>query len=237
MYKCSFSCIVAVLLSFAASLAIGQETQAPVSSFPLNSVHGLDAVNGKAEITTYRGRPSVHLVPLPDHQNSDEAMLAILTERNFKDGTIEVEVAGTRRADSAPDERGFIGVAFRVQPEGSKFEYFYLRPLNGRADDQLRRNHSVQYSSHPEFPWNRLRTENPGQYESYVDLEPGVWTKMKIVVLGTKASLYVNDAPQPCLIVNDLKLGETHGQIALWSHTSTDGYFSNLTVREAVDRK
>ena len=165
------------------------------------------------------------------------AMLAILTERDFKDGTIEVEVAGSRRADSAPDERGFIGVAFRVEPHGSKFEYIYLRPLNGRADDQLRRNHSVQYSSHPDFPWNRLRAENPGQYESYVDLEPGVWTKMKIVVSGTKATLYVNDAPQPCLIVNDLKLGDTHGQIALWAHTSTDGYFSNLTVREAVSAK
>jgi hypothetical protein len=37
--------------------------------------------------------------------------------------------------------------------------------------------------------------------------------------------------------VNDLKLGETHGQIALWAHTSTDGYFSNLTVRDAANRK
>ncbi len=219
------------------SQTAGTTVQTPVASFPLNSLHGLDAVNGKAEITTYRGRPALHLVPLPEYRNSDGAMLAILTERDFKDGTIEVEVAGSRRADSAPDERGFIGVAFRVEPHGSKFEYIYLRPLNGRADDQLRRNHSVQYSSHPDFPWNRLRAENPGQYESYVDLEPGVWTKMKIVVSGTKATLYVNDAPQPCLIVNDLKLGDTHGQIALWAHTSTDGYFSNLTVREAVSAK
>jgi hypothetical protein len=231
----SLTRIVAISLVCAARLASGQQT--PVSSFPLNSLHGLDTVNGKAEITTYRGRPALHLVPLPENRNSDGAMLAILTERDFQDGTIEVEVAGDRRADSAPDDRGFIGVAFRIQPEASKFEYIYLRPLNGRADDQLRRNHSVQYSSHPDSPWNRLRAENPGQYESYVDLEPGTWTKMKIVVSGTKASLFVNDAPQPCLIVNDLKLGETHGQIALWAHTSTDGYFSNLIVREAVSRK
>jgi hypothetical protein len=60
---------------------------------------------------------------------------------------------------------------------------------------------------------------------------------MKIVVSGTETSLYVNDAPQPCLIVNDLKLGETHGQIALWAHTSTDGFFFNLIVRDAVSRK
>jgi hypothetical protein len=72
---------------------------------------------------------------------------------------------------------------------------------------------------------------------SYVDLEAGVWTRMKIVVSGTKASLYVNNASQRCLIVNDLKLGETHGQIALWAHSGTDGYFSNLTVRDAANRK
>jgi hypothetical protein len=235
MRKRFFSNIVVIVLVFAARLTSGQQT--PVSSIPLNSLRGLDAVNAKAEIATYRGRPAVHLVALPENRNSDGAMLAILAERDFKNGTIEVEVAGDRRADSAPDERGFIGVAFRIQPEALKFEYIYLRPLNGRADDQLRRNHSVQYSSHPDFPWNRLRAENPGQYESYVDLDPGVWTKMKIVVSGTKASLYVNDAPQPCLIVNDLKLGETHGQIALWAHTSTNGYFSNLIVRDAVSRK
>jgi len=182
-------------------------------------------------MTTYRGCRAVHLVPLPDHRSPGDAVLAILTGPDFKDGTIEVEVAGSRRADSGPDERGFIGLAFRVQPHASSYENVYLRPVNGRADDQLQRNHSVQYTSHPDFPWHRLRAESPGQYESYVDLEPGVWTKMKIVVSGTRASLYVNDARQPCLVVTDLKLGESHGQIALWAHWSTDGYFSNLTMR------
>jgi hypothetical protein len=198
---------------------------------PLNSLAGLEVVNATGEVMTYRGRPALHLVPLPDHRTTSDAMLAILTGRDFKDGTIEIDVAGSRRPDSAPEERGFIGIAFRVQGHGSSFENIYLRPVNGRADDQLQRNHSVQYASLPDFPWNRLRAESPGQYESYVDLEAGAWTKMKITVSGTKARLYVNDSPQPCLIVNDLKLGESHGQIALWAHWSTDGYFSNLRVR------
>ena len=68
-------------------------------------------------------------------------------------------------------------------------------------------------------------------YESYVDLEPGAWTKVKIVVAGATARLYVNDAREPCLIVKDLKLGESEGPIALWAHITTDGYFSELTVR------
>jgi len=95
----------------------------------------------------------------------------------------------------------------------------------------LRRNHSVQYISHPEFPWERLRKETPGVYEAYADLEPGAWTKIKIVVSGTKARLYINGADQPCLIVNDLKLGEAHGPIALWIAVDTDAYFSNLTIK------
>jgi hypothetical protein len=102
---------------------------------------------------------------------------------------------------------------------------------NGRADDQLQRNHSVQYISQPDYTWQRLREENPGMYESYVDLVAGAWTRIKIVVSGTKARLYVNNAEEPCLIVNDLKLGENHGPVALWTGSDTEAYFSNLTIR------
>ena len=95
----------------------------------------------------------------------------------------------------------------------------------------MRRNHSVQYVSSPDYPWYRLRKENPGVYESYADIVAGEWTKVRIEVEGTKARLYVNGAAQPSLIVNDLKLGEGRGQVALWTTVETDGYFSNLTVK------
>jgi hypothetical protein len=231
MRRYSSRCKLVVSLLIFASISHGQDAKPQASTYSLTSLDGLEIVNGKAEVVTYRGRRAVHLVPLPGHQTPTDAMLAILNARDFKDGTIELEVAGSRREGTQPDERGFIGIAFHVQPHGLRFENIYLRPANGRADNQLQRNHSVQYCSEPDYPWHRLREENPGQYESYVDLEPGVWTKMKIVVSGTKASLYINGAQQPCLIVNDLKLGDTHGQIALWAHWSTDGYFSNLTVQ------
>lgn len=220
-----FVCFIAVVV---VALAQARKTQ-PVK-IRLDSVDGIEVVDGKAEIATYNGRRAVHLLPLPNHP-LDDSPLAIISGTDFKDGTIEIEVAGTPRPGTDPGNRGFIGLAFRVQDHGSRAEYFYLRPTNGRSEDQLRRNHSVQYESLPDFPWYRLRKENPGVYESYVDLQPGVWTKMKIVVSGTKAQLYVNDADQPCLLVNDLKLGETHGQIALWAYGGTDGYFANLTVQ------
>lgn len=198
-------------------------------ALPLASAAGLEVRNGKAEPITYRGRASLRLVPAPDAQ-PDETVMAIVTASDFKNGAIEVEVAGSPRPGAPADARGFIGIAFRLQDHGARYENIYLRPTNGRADDQLRRNHSVQYESFPDFPWSRLRKENPGAYESYADLEAGAWTKMKIVVSGATARLYVNGAEQPCLVVNDLKLGESRGQIALWAHWTTDAYFSNLVV-------
>jgi Domain of Unknown Function (DUF1080) len=227
--------ICGILISLALAVIAGgastQKATVPARTFRLDSLDGLELVNAKAEISNYRGRGAVHLVPLPGHESGDEMMMAILSGTDFGDGTIEAEVAGAPRAGAPPDQRGFIGILFRVQEHGSRAEDFYLRPTNGRSDDQLRRNHSVQYESAPDFPWHRLRKENPGVYESYADLEAGAWTKMKIVVAGSHARLYVNGAEQPCLIVNDLKNGETRGQIGIWAHASTEGYFSNLTVK------
>ena len=94
----------------------------------------------------------------------------------------------------------------------------------------MRRNHSTQYSSHPDFDFAQSRKEAPEKYESYVDLEPGVWTRYKIEVEGRKARLYVHGAAQPCLIVNDLKLEPQAGGVALWVGPGTEGYFSNLKI-------
>lgn len=223
---------MATLASLALS-AKGQTTKAPTTFLRLDSLSGLEIVNSKAEIVTYRGRKALHLTPAKDHDPAQEAMQALVVGSDFKDGTIEVEVAGIPILSMDPTGRGFAGVEFRAQHHGARAENFYLRPTNGRADDQLRRNHSVQYESVPDYPWHRLRKESPGVYESYTDLEAGAWTKMKIEVAGTKARLYVNGAAQPCLIVNDLKLGDSRGQIGLWAFIATDGYFSNLKVTPA----
>lgn len=190
----------------------------------------LEAVNTRIEMVEYRGRRALQLLPLPGGGDSNDVMLAILNDLQFEDGTIEVELAGAPRPDAGPEMRGFIGIAFRVHSRDRRWDCFYLRPANGRADDQLRRNHSLQYVSAPDYGWKRLRTEHQGMYESYADLVPGEWTGVKIRVSGTKAMLYVNGSSQPSLIVNDLKSGVRSGAIALWSHPSTEGYFSNLRV-------
>jgi Domain of Unknown Function (DUF1080) len=233
--------------SGATNVGNDQNSMAQVSTLPLDSMEGLDVqginedgappVKIQAEIASYRGRRALRIVndDGPAGTVTGGQVLAIVKASDFKDGTIEAAVAGFPRPGAKPSTRGFIGIAFRIQNKreqdhGSRYEAFYLRMTNGRADDQLQRNHSAQYVSQPDYPWNRLRQENPGVYESYVDLEAGAWTRIRIVVSGTKAQLYVNGAEQPCLIVHDLKLGESHGPVALWTGSDTEAYFSNLKV-------
>ena len=181
-----------------------------------------------AAAAEYRGIKAIHITQAPGVQGEDT--LAIITGPELLDGTIEADLAGAPAPGAFGEARGFIGLAFRVQPSAAKFELIYLRPTNGRAEDQLRRNHSTQYVSFPDWPWQRTRKETPGLYESYTDLEPGVWTKVRIVVSGAKARLYVRNADQPCLIINDLKLPPVKGAIGLWTGPGTDGYFGNVRI-------
>jgi hypothetical protein len=157
--------------------------------------------------------------------------LASIKGLEFANGVIEAEIAGAPAAGADEAARGYVGLAFRVQNDGTTYDAFYLRPTNGRADDQERRNHAVQYISHPDWPFSRLRKEAPEKYESYVDLMPDVWTKVKIEVRGERARLYVHGQEQPTLIVNDLKTGpQGRGAVALWSHFTTVAHFRDLRV-------
>ena len=200
-------------------------------SMPLSlAAQSHDRLTGKnvsiAQVN-FKGRSAVQVLASPGAANATS--YAVVKDALFRDGTIEVDLAGQPAAGAGPAVRGFIGIAFRLQGDG-RYEYIYLRPTNGRADDQVRRNHSTQYSAHPDFDFNRSRQEAPEKYESYVDLEPGVWTKYRIEVEGSKARLYVHGATQPCLIVNDLKLDPREGGVALWVGPGTEGYFSNLKI-------
>ncbi len=201
----------------------------PQGSAPLTPER-LERVNVTAVQVEYRGKPALRLVETAGVGEAAET-LAVVVGTTFRDGTIELELAGAPGAGSeAGGARGFVGVAFRLQKDPLRYECFYLRPTNGRAEDQLRRNHSTQYVSHPDYPWHRLRKESPGVYESYVDLVPGEWTRVRIVVSGTEARLFVHGAEQPTLIVKDLRLGASDGSVALWIGPGTEAHFSGLRI-------
>lgn len=205
-------------------------------TFPLDSAAGMALRKVKVEPVTHKSRQALRVTEVASDASAGiEDNLAILTKTAFGDGTIEIDLAGEPGPGAAGQARGFVGVAFRVAEDASKFECFYLRPTNGRADDQVRRNHSTQYVSFPEFPWFRLRKEAPEKYESYVDLAPGAWTRVKIVARGDKARLFVHGAEQPALVVNDLKHGSSKGAVALWIGPGTVAHFADLKIASTLD--
>lgn len=218
-------CLGAAVLVWSAAAAAS--AQAP-KSYALETAAGLRLHNVSAEPATLAGRKGLRLTLAP---GAGGEQLALIEGLEFSSGVIEIEVAGEPGPGAGQGARGFVGVAFRVQPDLRTYDAFYLRPTNGRADDQERRNHAVQYISHPEWTWDRMRKETPSRYEAYVDLQPAVWTKVRIEVRGDRARLYVHGNGQPTLLVNDVKTGAAaKGAVALWLGAGTVGHFRNLTV-------
>lgn len=178
------------------------------------------------------GRKAIRVTKDPAVTKDDEATFVRINDLSFRDGTIEVNVLSRLLPDAPAHARGFIGVAFRINEKNERFECIYIRPTNGRAEQQLRRNRSVQYFSFPDFKYDRLRKESAGEYESYADMGLNEWIRLRIEVKGSRAKLFINNQPQPSLIVNDLKLGEnTSGAIGLFVDIGTEGFFTDLTVK------
>lgn len=224
-----------------ATLLVPVTVSSQARSYPLESATGLRLNNVAADAATLDGKKGIRVTIAPEVERQAATMtpeqraqiepLAVIEGSDFSSGTIEAEIAGAPGQGAGEGARGFVGIAFRVQPDLRTYDAFYLRPTNGRVEDQERRNRSTQYISHPQWPWFRLRQETPGRYESYVDLVPGAWTKVKIEVRGDRARLYVHDNPQPVLIVNDVKSGATaRGGVALWIGPGTVAHFRNLVI-------
>lgn len=164
-------------------------------------------------------------------KKDDEATFVKLSDIVFQNGTIEVNVLSRLKLDAPVHARGFIGIAFRINNANDKFECIYIRPTNGRAEQQLRRNRSIQYFSFPDFKFDRLRKEAAGEYESYADMGLNEWIKLKITVDGQKAKLFLNQNIAPSLVVNDLKHGaDLSGAIGLFVDIGTEGFFKNLKI-------
>jgi len=213
-------------------LVLPATAAAQARTFALESAQGLRLHNVAAELVTHQGKKGLRVTSTPEAAGDAAAdWLGRVDGLEFSSGVIEVELAGAPAPGTSAGARGFVGIAFRLQDDNKTYDAFYLRPTNGRAEDQERRNHATQYISHPAWTWSRLRQETPSRYESYVDLLPDTWTKIRIEVRGAQARLYVHDQQQPALIVNDVKSGASgKGAVALWIGPGTVAHFRHLTV-------
>ena len=144
----------------------------------------------------------------------------------FLNGVIEIDMLGR----SQPIQGSFLGIAFRVV-DAETHDVVYFRPFNFRATDPERHRHAVQYVSHPRWPWQKLRTERPNQYESAVmpEVDGDEWFHVRIVVERPKVTAYVNGAAAPSLTVEELS-DRSDGSLGLWVGEGSGGHFANLKV-------
>ena len=133
----------------------------------------------------------------------DENTYAKLVDSSFHNGIIEVKML-SRLLKEAPDfARGFIGIAYRINEDDTKFESFYVRPTNGRqCDDSVRKQHGCQYFSYPTYTFAYFREHGITKYENQVDIDLNEWISLKAVIEDEKATFYLNDEKHP------LKAGE-----------------------------
>ena len=146
----------------------------------------------------------------------------------FENGTIEVLLRGK----NVP-QRSFVGVAFRGL-DGETYDAIYFRPFNFLADNALSRSHHVQYVSHPENTWSRLREEHTGVYENEIQdpPDPDGFFRARIEIDKPEIRVYVNDRAEPCLVVKELS-DRTGGRVGLWMGNGSDGSFAELVLKPA----
>ena len=202
--------------------------------------NSFDISNVKASVVKFNSEKVIKverdLNALPFNVNNleatvDEPTYVKLRNLDFENGVIEVKMLSQIQNPSPfQNAQGFIGIAFRISEKDSAFESIYLRPRVGRSDNQLFRNHTVQYFSYPYYKFERLRKEARGMYESSAPVDINEWITMRIEVQGQKAYMFINDAKYSTFVVEKMKGKTTHGQIGLWVDIGTIGYFKDLKV-------
>ena len=141
----------------------------------------------------------------------------------FTNGRIELDIKGK-------DERGrsFVGLAFHGLND-STYEAIYFRPFNFKNPDKS--GHSVQYISHPEYTWNKLRREHTDKYESAISSmpDPTDWFHVTIIIEYPTVNVFVNNSEKPSLTIEQIA-SRREGWIGFWVGNNSEGYFKNLKI-------
>jgi hypothetical protein len=187
-----------------------------------------NVINAESETAKEDGKNVVHLKPKGgDFPGRSNAGLALVEGLEFAEGTLEIDLKGKGAAQTS-----FLGVAFSVV-DGKTFEAVYFRPFNFMRDDKAFRQRAVQYVAWPDHTWDKLRKEKPGKFESAVKPvpDPSGWFHARVEVTKKKVSVWVDDAKEPCLVVDRLASREK-GKVGLFVD-SNEGSFRNLKILPA----
>jgi hypothetical protein len=181
-------------------------------------------------IESIDGKSALMMRPTKKEFIVEDEWVVVIDDIELKNGEIEFDARG----QSNPPQSNFLGISFRYVDE-TTHDAIYFRPFNFRADDADRKAHAIQYISHPQYRWFTLRENNSGQYEKPINPAPDgdVWFHAKIVIESPLVSVYVNDAMEPSLVVNELN-DRIGGKMGFWIGPGQGGYFANLKITRST---
>lgn len=223
---------VAIILCLYATGLYSQELVFGKQVFDLKNVKaGVVKFNGEDVIKIERDLNALPFDITRLESTVDEPTYAKLRGLNFENGRIEVKLFSQIQQPSPFESaQGFIGLAFRIDQNDKAFESIYLRPKVGRSDNQMFRNHTVQYFAYPDFKFDTLRKMAPGMYETTAPVNINEWITLRVEVTGDKAELFVNDSKYSTMIVSKMRGKTKEGAIALWVDIGTIGYLKDLKI-------
>jgi hypothetical protein len=223
---------IILLLNLVFVLTQGQTIKFKKQQFQLKNVTGsITTFNGQKVLKIERDLNALAFDVNHLESTVDEPTYAKLLNVDFENGTIEVKMLSQIQNPSPfKAAQGFIGLAFRISEQDTAFESIYLRPRVGRSNNQLFRNHTVQYYAYPRYKFETLRKEAPGMYEGAAPVNINEWITMRIEVNGQTAELFINNARYSSFIVSKMKGSIQKGSIGLWVDIGTTGYFKDLKI-------
>lgn len=222
------------LLIISTFSAFGQNIKFDKQTFELHNVTG--------EVIDFQGKKVLKierdLKALPFDANRLEATVdekhyaRLLGLDDFENGTIEVKMYSQIQNPSPyPPAAGFIGLYYRIAADDSAWESIYLRPKVGRINNQMARNHAVQYFSYPDYKFQTLRDKFPaGSYEGSAPVMLNEWITMRLEINGETAEMFINDLKYSSFIVNKMLGKSKKGYVGLYVDIATTGYFKDLKV-------
>lgn len=135
---------------------------------------------------------------------------AFLNDTTITHGIIEVDVQASGR--------GFAGIAFRAA-DAATYEKVYVRMHKSGSPD------AVQYT--PVFNGiTSWQLYGPPAHWGTAAFDAATWTTLRVAVHGTRLRVFVGDAAEPALTVNNLRHPVRAGQIGVWGLFGTR--FSNF---------
>ncbi|MBY5945198.1 DUF1080 domain-containing protein [Photobacterium rosenbergii] len=225
--------VVSLFMGLFATVALALEFE----EYPLDTLDKTTAQGVKAEVVDYHGQKGIHVAVSPEHKSAeqggcDHCTYLALETIPFRDGMIEINLAGEPQQDAEATANGFVGIVFRVSEDLSKYEGVYFRPTNAVSEDEAQREMTVQYFSYPDYTAEQLRESDPGKFESAANIRPGQWFNLKAEINNNQAIFYIDG--EKVLVVDRLFHGSEHkGVIGFITEPGNDAYFSDLKIKHS----